>query len=399
MELLPILLGGDLNCYGMALAFYEAGCPRSVALGKYRLGVTSFSRLVRPLADRRMENDAGRLAMIGQIASAYPSVRPILIGCTDEYASFLIREASVFDERYVVPSPPPRALKYADKAVFFEICKRYVIGTPKTVVLREGEGIPADLPFAYPIVLKPALSEEYWRHPFAGMRKVWFPEDREGAVRILRKIRDAGYCNAVILQEKLRIEDCDNYVLTTYSDRLGRVTAVAYGRVLLEEHTPRGLGNHAAILTEKMPAECKKLLSFLENIGYRGFANFDLVRDPVSGELYTLEMNLRQGRSNHYMTAAGVNPAALVIDDRILCRKLELAEASPDIFWHSVPLEVIYSQLKDIELIRRLRALSGVGRAVSPFHVGADLKNPMHRLYVMEHERRVRKRRKALAAE
>lgn len=400
MELLPILLGGDLNCYGMALAFYEAGCAHSVALGKYRLGVTSFSRIVRPYADRMMESNAGRLALITRVASARPSARPILLGCTDEYASFLIREASGLDERFVIPSPPPRALKYADKAAFFEVCRCYAIATPQTVVLSAGEGIPLELPFAYPAVLKPALSEEYWRHPFPGMRKVWFAEDRESAARILGKIRDAGYLGAIVLQEKLRMEDCDNYVLTTYSDRFGRVVAVAYGRVLLEEHTPRGLGNHAAILTEKMPEECKGLLSFLEDIGYRGFANFDLVRDPVKGVLYTLEMNLRQGRSNHYMTAAGLNPASLVIGDRVLCEKMERVESSSDVFWHSVPLDVIYSQLKDPGLIRRLRDLAGAGRAVSPFFVRADLaKNPMRRLYVMEHERRVRRRCSTSAAE
>ena len=287
MKLLPVLLGGDLNCYSMALAFYEAGVPCSVALGRYRLGVTSFSRVVSAYPTPEMGSEEGRHRSIRRIAREHPDKRPILIGCTDEYASFLIRDALTFDERFVVPSPSPNALKYANKAVFANACMRYGIATPEAVVLHEGDCVPNDLPFSYPIVLKPSVSEEYWRHPFQGMKKVWFLQDRWEAIKVYERIRRAGYCGSILLQKRLPIEDSDNYVLTTYSDRYGHACAAAYGRVLLEEHTARGLGNHAAILTEKMPDICFKILAFLDDIGYRGFANFDLIRDPESGKMYT----------------------------------------------------------------------------------------------------------------
>ena len=64
MKLLPLLLGGDLNCYGMALAFHGIGVKKCIALGKYRLGVTSFSRFVQPITDERMGSDTGRRAAI-----------------------------------------------------------------------------------------------------------------------------------------------------------------------------------------------------------------------------------------------------------------------------------------------------------------------------------------------
>lgn len=100
------------------------------------------------------------------------------------------------------------------------------------------------------------------------------------------------------------------------------------------------------------------------------------------------------------MTAAGVNPAALVIADRVLGQNLERVEASADVFWHSVPQEVLYSQLDDPSLVRHLRRLADGRRAVSPFHMRVDLsKNPLRRLFVMEHERRIRKRCKTCAAE
>ncbi len=390
---LPILLGGDLNCYSMALAFYEAGIHRSVALGRYRLGATSFSRFARQVIDRDMDSDEGKRRAILRVMSMYPGCRPILLGCTDEYASFLIRERESFGEQVIIPSPPRHALAYADKSVFGEECVRRGIRAPRTVVLNEGAAVPYVIPFLYPAVLKPAVSEEYWRHPFSGMRKVWFPNSREEAESILLRMRAAGYSGAVLLQERLPIKDTDNYVLSVYSDRTGRARAAAYGRVLLEEHTPKGLGNHAAILTMPLPPIAKKLMAFLDEIGYSGFSNFDLIMHPHTGELYVLEMNLRQGRSNHYMTAAGLNPAGLVLSDLLYRETLPFSVAIPDVLWHSVPLSVVYSQVTEGVLCDRLRKLAARGRAVSPFHMRADLyRNPLRRMFVLEHERRVRKR-------
>jgi D-aspartate ligase len=135
------------------------------------------------------------------------------------------------------------------------------------------------------------------------------------------------------------------------------------------------------------------VLSFLRDIGYRGFSNFDLLRHPQSGEFYLLEMNLRQGRSNHYMTAAGLNPAGLILADLVEHQDMEPMVASPDVFWYSAPLSVVYSRLKDVALRGKLADLIAAGRAVSPFHMPGDLtKNPLRRLYVFEHERRARKR-------
>ncbi len=397
MKVLPILLGGDLNAYGMALAFYEAGVPRSLVLGRYRLGVTSFSRMVEQETDKDMETDEGRRRAIRRVMARYRDFRPILLGCTDEYSSFLIREREIFGEACIVPSPPKEALVYADKAVFGEACIARGIPVPKTVVLRPQDAVPYVIPFLYPIVMKPAVSEEYWHSPFSGMQKVWFPENRKEAEEILGRMRAAGYRGAVLLQEKLPIEDTDNYVLTVYSDRNGRARAMAYGRVLLEEHTPKGLGNHAAILTEPPPPVAEKLLAFLDEIGYCGFSNFDLVMHPHTGELYVLEMNLRQGRSNHYMTASGLNPAGLILSDRFSRQTLPFSLSTTDILWHSVPLSVIYSRVKDGGLCSHLQGLAARGRAVSPFHIKADLDgNLMRRLFVFEHERRVKKRNAGL---
>jgi len=47
---------------------------------------------------------------------------------------------------------------------------------------------------------------------------------------------------------------------------------------MLEEHTPKGLGNHAAIVTEPVSSLpiADKIKDMLEALGYTGFSNFDV---------------------------------------------------------------------------------------------------------------------------
>ena len=47
------------------------------------------------------------------------------------------------------------------------------------------------------------------------------------------------------------------------------------GRCILEEHTPYGIGNYRAIISEGNKEIYEKIKNFLEDIKYVGFSNFD----------------------------------------------------------------------------------------------------------------------------
>ena len=46
-QLIPVLLGADLNCYNVARAFHEAYGIVSYAFGRYAISATKYSRIVR----------------------------------------------------------------------------------------------------------------------------------------------------------------------------------------------------------------------------------------------------------------------------------------------------------------------------------------------------------------
>ena len=116
------------------------------------------------------------------------------------------------------------------------------------------------------------------------------------------------------------------------------------GHVGLEEHTPKALGNHAAIITEYNEPLMTNLKACLEDVGYTGFANFDIKYDSRDGSYRVFEINLRQGRSNYYVTGAGLNIARYVVEDRVLGSDLgPCVMNEKETFWHSVPRAVAVS--------------------------------------------------------
>ena len=73
-----------------------------------------------------------------------------------------------------------------------------------------------------------------------------------------------------------------------------------------------------------------KFKNFLESINYTGFSNFDIKYDTRDNTYKVFEINLRQGRSNYYVTGSGNNIAEYVVKDRVENKELELKEHIED---------------------------------------------------------------------
>jgi len=397
-KIIPVLLGADLNCYNVARAFHEQYGVVSYAFGRYAVSATKYSRIVRFTAVPDMDDEATMLRVLGEFAAAHPEGKRILFGCTDDYAAMIIRNQEKLPA-YLCPCPAPRFLdSVSRKAEFYEMCDRYGIPYPKTVVLTGAE--PADalsperLGFPYPIIVKPSSSVVYWKHPFDGMKKVYVARTAQEAEKVLSEIYGAGYDERMILQEFIPGGDEHMRVLTAFSDRRGRVRAMCLGHTMLEEHTPKGLGNHAAIVTEPVTSLpfYDRLRAMLEDLGYTGFSNFDIKYTGHGDDYRVFEINLRQGRSNYYVTAAGLNIARLAAEvyedggeDCVLNERR--------VFWHYVPKSVAYTYTEDPALIAAAKTLAGEGAESSPLWYGPDLRfNPLRWICVCEMLRRQKKK-------
>ncbi len=157
------------------------------------------------------------------------------------------------------------------------------------------------------------------------------------------------------MQEYIPGDDSNMRVMNCYCGRDKKVKLIALGHALLEEHSPEGIGSYAAIISTHDDALSEQMRAFLEGIGYIGFANFDMKFDPRDGRYKLFEMNLRQGRSSFYVTAAGYNMAKWLVEDVLEHKEQPLTIATNEVLW-SIIQRMLFLNMCAMRLSKQKRA-------------------------------------------
>lgn len=377
----PVLVGGDINCYSVARAYHEAYGVKSIAFGRYALGATKDSNIIDFRIDPRITEEKEFIEVLLKTADelAAPNKKLIIMGCTDEYAELIIDHKDVLKEKYIVPYIDSELKdKLIEKELFYKMCEEKGLDYPKTFIYSKGDKIE-DFGFNYPVIIKPSDSVLYWQFPFEGMKKAYVAQDEKEFIEITTAIYNGKYDKNLIIQDFIPGDDSHMRVLTCYSDQHGKVKMMCLGHVLLEEHTPKGIGNHAAIITEYDEELMKKFKAFLEDINYTGFSNFDIKYDSRDNTYKVFEINLRQGRSNYYVTSSGNNIAKYVVEDRVYNKELDLKVQKDPFFWHVIPNNVVYKYVKDQALVNKAKSLVSQGNSATSFGYDKDLQGNFKR--------------------
>lgn len=377
----PILVGGDINCYSVARAYHEAYGVKSIAIGRYALGATKDSNIIDFKVNPEIEDNSKLLEVLLNTAKelSAPNKKLIVMGCTDEYAEFIIDHRDILKEHYIVPYIGSELKnQLISKDSFYQMCEEKGLSYPKTFVLGKEDEV-TDFGLKYPLILKAADSISYFQYPFEGMKKAYIVENFNEYKEIIEKIYSNGYEKNLIIQDFIPGDDSHMRVLTCYSDQNAKVKMMCLGHVLLEEHTPKGIGNHAAIITEYDGELMDKFKTFLEDINYTGFSNFDIKYDSRDNTYKVFEINLRQGRSNYYVTSSGNNIAKYVVEDRIYNKELDLKIQKENFFWHVIPNNVVYKYVQNQALVNKAKSLVKEGKSATSFGYDADLKGNFKR--------------------
>ena len=339
----PLLFGGDINVYSVARAFHEAYGVKSVAFGKY----PSFPCHGSAVIDYRVcpdnESDEAFLRNARAVAEEFSDKTVLLLGCGDSYVQLAARHRDHLPGNVIAPYIEESLLNtLINKEKFYQLCDEHGIDHPATFIYDKSMGHDFQLPWGPPYIAKPADSVAYWACGDHSLAKVYICQSWEELLEALDHVYAAGYRDHMVLQEFIPGDDSYMRVLTNYSDRSGRVTMMCLGHVLLEEHSPHGIGNHAVIITEYDQALEEKIRDLLESLHFTGFSNFDIKYDQRDGKYKAFEINCRQGRSNYYVTGAGHNIAKLVVEDRIEGKDKELEITKNRSLWRMVPRKVAF---------------------------------------------------------
>jgi D-aspartate ligase len=78
---------------------------------------------------------------------------------------------------------------------------------------------------------------------------------------------------------------------------------------------------------------------------YVGFSNCDIKYDRRDGKFKIFEINVRQGRSNYYVTGSGHNITKWLVEDWLYDQPVEKINVSNASLWTVVPQGVIFKYI------------------------------------------------------
>lgn len=384
-NIIPVLLGADLNAYSVALAFYEAYGVTSHVFARYRCGATENSNFIKTHICSGIDDVRIAVPELLKFADENSGGELLLIPCADWYVAMLESARDMLFGIYSIHIPDKETWKkLSDKHEFYQLMSTMGIAYPDYEVFFSVKEITEKRlqKIEYPAVVKPTDSTEYWKHPFSDMHKVYFAKNSGEAAGIMLKIFESGYGSGILLQRRLD-SDFKNRVLTAFSDKSGRVVRAVLGEVILEEIGKTSYGNHSAIITRPLDDTSHRIIDFLNKIKYVGVANVDIMSDGSHD--YVLEVNTRQGRSCDYLRAAGVNIGELFVK-AAFGDEIEPNFSYREAYWHYPPHKSVKSY-SGVEGISKAETLKKIGADYSPYK--NSFEGILRRMYVAVHNIRL----------
>lgn len=384
---LPVIIQSGQNAYGVARSFYEAYRIKSLVLepalktkgirtlllGGTRGIATQNSQIIDfQYVDRLDEPDYFVQALI-DVAKQFKNKKLILLVGDCYYAELIITNKQTLQRYFILPYIDEDLMKrIRTKEEFYKCCDLYNIKYPKTVVVTKEHAI-SDVPFDYPMIIKPSNSVEYTSCSFPEKKKVFLANNEEEKQRIISSIYRSTYKDSLILQEFIPGDDSYIRVLDVYVGKDKRVKLMCLGNKLLEDPSPQNIGTSLAIMTDFDEQLMDNIRYFLEDIGYVGYANIDMKLDVRDGEYKIFEMNLRSGASSYYVTASGHNLMQYVANDYIFNASQELTYVQTKHLWSLIPESVLFKGLKNEKLKIEAKRLIKQGKYSNALYFKEDM--------------------------
>ncbi|EMR05270.1 carbamoyl phosphate synthase-like protein [Bhargavaea cecembensis DSE10] len=373
---LPVIVGTDINAYNMSISFHEEYGIHPVLVGKEPMGFTSMSTIPQAIEyDSALWDKGAFVSILGRVAKKYKKEgrQLLLIGTNDFYVRLIIENQEKLSEWYVFNYISEDLMNnLLVKKNFYRLCDEHGLDTPDTYFYSCREQGRFNTDIRYPAIVKPSNGVEYYKNKFDGQQKVYRVETPDELLAVIDKVNASGYKDDLIIQDFIPGDDTYMWDSVFYVNSKGKAELGTLAQVVLQEHTVTAIGNYTALVTRYDEALMQKLQRFLEAVGYRGFANFDLKYDVRDGKFKVFEVNIRQGRSSYYTTANGHNMARYLVDDVIRGKEKELTYLNTEFLFTVVPKIVLKTFVDNQEINREVRRLLREGKWGNPLFYKGD---------------------------
>ena len=377
---LPVILGGDITAYSLARTFHEAYQIKSLVISQISSHLCADSSIIENRIVPDMENEEIFLKTLEHISHEFCGTKLILLACGDWYVRLIVEHRSILEEQgFILPYIGESLLnRLVLKDQFYKLCDEVGVTYPRTFIYDTKHPVDlAQVDLTFPLVAKPSSSAAYHYAQFPGKRKVFFFDDLSSLEEMLDNLRTSSYQEKFLLQEFIPGDDTQMRILTTYSDRTGKMRFAAFGQTLLEDKKAMGIGNPVAIISRENHTVVEEAQRLLESVGYTGFANFDIKVDPRNGRHHFFEINTRLGRSNYYVTASGHNVTRWIVEELIEGREFDdnelvIAGGGTESLYTVVPRSTLLDFVHDTSLRSEITRMYREGKAHNPLAYSAE---------------------------
>ena len=360
-EVIPVLLGVDMNSYGMARSFHEEYNFKSLVLGQSSFFHTQNTSILETKIIANLQDEKVFLDELTKIAKFFEGKKLFLLPTTEVYVEPIANNREELEKYYIIPSIKADLLyDLIRKDKFYELCEKYDIPTPKTIIAtyKDYKKINYDFEFGYPMVIKPNNSRTYFRTSFEGRKKAYIIENKDEAKQVVENIyMNSTYRDELLLQEFIPGDDENMRLISCYSDSNGMLKNLTITHVLLEDHAPSLIGNPVVHVIEYDEELADKFKNLLNSLKFIGFSNIDLKYDARDGMIKAFDFNARLGRSSYHITASGQNIAKLIMDDYIYNKEIPLTYNKKEYLWTAVPIGIIYEYVANPVLLEQAKKL------------------------------------------
>lgn len=377
-----VIIGSDINAYYMARCYHEAYNKKAHLIAKEPMNFTSLSKILTIEYNSNLWNSAAFLESLIEFGKKYSDKKLVLIPSTDIYVRLINENAKKLAKYYLFYNI---GINLVDslllKDEFYDQFKDSGLDLPKTYVhkCKPGSVVSKNklADFLFPVVIKPSDGVAYYKHRFDGQAKVYRASSVIEINNIISKITDSGYSENLVVQEFIPGNDDQLYDSIFFVNQHGEAELASFAQIGLQEHTSTGVGNCTVLINGytqhgKPEPQIKKMKDFLEKIGYRGFAEFDLKYDERDKKYKVFEINPRQARSSYYLAAAGYNPVKYMIDDLVFNKRNNFKIIDEKIALSFVPQKVIKDHIENDGLKKEIFKLKSAGKLVDPLDYSKD---------------------------
>lgn len=384
MEPRILIVGTDINAYYMARCYHEIYNKKVDLIGRVPMSFTSLSKITNiTIVPNLIEGDTFLNTLLSYANEHKSDDKILLIGTNDTYVELITKNAEKLSEYYNFNYPSIDIVNtLLVKEKFYATYENNGLDFPKTYIY------PCDGSCSvksvkehfsmYPLIIKPSNGVVY--HEIDGLSKVYKVQSEEQLESTIKKIKDSGYIDNLIIQEFVPGDDSALYDCLFYCGKDKKAKVATFAQIGLQEHTPTGIGNCTVLVNgfaeHGYPEELiYKLKNFLESIGYQGFAEFDLKYDTRDNKYKVFEINPRQSRSGYYLCACGYNLVNLLIQDIYFnaYENKEFEIAKQKLMLSFVPKSVIKKYIANPALKSEIIELIKEKKLVNPLYYKKDM--------------------------